>query len=146
MSALAEAFYKSPFVEIAHEHEKLTVNDNIANSISPIFLILGLPIVLAKLASPVADYGIALGENFTIYFDNGYVASGIYVRGCTLSRTVFLLVPLIKGVANILESSACILGFIRQMLQIKNYLGIRGAFGRLRNDRAESPSCDSYNE
>lgn len=76
----------------------LTVNDNITHSISPILLLLGLPIILAQLPREVPQYSVALGKDPSIQLQHGDIACRIHLRD--LGFLVFWI--FLKGVADIL--------------------------------------------
>ena len=55
-----------------------TVNANIAHSISPIYLILSLPLVFPQLPRKVPEDGVTLGQNPPIEFNHGNTAYRVH--------------------------------------------------------------------
>lgn len=45
----------------------LTVNDNVTDGISPVFLVFGFPVVRSKLSRQVSQDGVTLSENLAVW-------------------------------------------------------------------------------
>ena len=56
-----------------------TIEDNVAHSISPIFLLLGISFVAPQLSSEMPQYGIALGQDSPIQLNNGDVGRRVHL-------------------------------------------------------------------
>lgn len=59
--------FQLAMVQQVHKKCELTVNDNVTNGISPIFLIFGFPVVCSKLSRPVSQNGVTLCEDLAIW-------------------------------------------------------------------------------
>ena len=85
----------------------LTINDDIANCISPVFFILCLAIIGTQLPSPMSENCITLSKNLsTGHLNDWNVARGIHLRNRTFSLVFW---PFVESVSNILICSTSIL-------------------------------------
>jgi hypothetical protein len=89
----------------------LTINNNIADGISPVFLIFspGLMLGCVQQSTPVSQNGITLSEDLSVWhLDNWDVASGIHFRNWP---TALVLWPFVESVADIF---VCCTGILKR--------------------------------
>lgn len=79
-----------------------TVDDDIAHSISPIPLLLGLPVIASQLSSEMPQDGIALRQNSPIQLNDGDVGCRVHLRDASL----FVVRVFFKGVARVIIGDA----------------------------------------
>jgi len=91
-----------PHLHVSSDFErgfaKLTVNDNVGDSIDEVFLVLGLPIIRTKLSAPVTKNGVCLGEHLSTKLNERNVRSWICLRYLVGALDLW---PFIKSVSNV---------------------------------------------
>jgi hypothetical protein len=84
------------------QDEALTINDNIAHGISPVFLVFSpsLPLICVQHSTPVPQNGITLSENHSVrHLNNWDVASWVHFRSLAIALVLW---PFVEGVADVL--------------------------------------------
>ena len=87
---------------LVKEPRSHTVNDNITHGISPVLLLLRLPIITPQLSRKIPENGIALRQDPPVQFDDGDVGRRVHLRDARL----FVLWVLFEAVARIIVGDA----------------------------------------
>ena len=87
---------------IAKESRSHTVNDNITHSISPVLLLLVLPIITPQLSSEMPKDGIALRQDPPVQFNDGDVGRRVHLRDASL----LILWVLFEAIARVVVGDA----------------------------------------
>jgi hypothetical protein len=96
----------------------LTINDDIADSVGPVFFILSFAIICTQLPAPMSEDRIALGENLSSRHLNDWnVACWVHLCNRTLALVFW---PLVECITDILVRCASILREFQ--LQSRNYM------------------------